>query len=181
MNDLKASILQDDQMLKAMPSDIDPEIINKVLIPKVIRTKYPELEDSEVEELRQHVVVDSVIKNGEIKEVGDKKFVRMADKFEDIDKLNIDLIDKVNPFQKAFEILSKSITKGVLKAIQETIDASKITMTDEEAILLWPKIQEFVKKYQREPSKDSIDITEVRMAQAIIYLKDKKRKMTSGK
>ncbi|AJJ47790.1 DEAD/DEAH box helicase [Francisella tularensis subsp. novicida] len=181
LNDLKASILQDDQMLKAMPSDIDPEIINKVLIPKVIRTKYPELEDSEVEELRQHVVVDSVIKNGEIKEVGDKKFVRMADKFEDIDKLNIDLIDKVNPFQKAFEILSKSITKGVLKAIQETIDASKITMTDEEAILLWPKIQEFVKKYQREPSKDSIDITEVRMAQAIIYLKDKKRKMTSGK
>lgn len=181
LNDLKASILQDDQMLKAMPSDIDPEIINKVLIPKVIRTKYPELEDNEVEELRQHVVVDSVIKNGEIKEVGDKKFVRMAGKFVNIDDLHIDLIDQVNPFQKAFEILSKSVTTSVLKAIQETIDASKITMTDEEAILLWPKIQEFVKKYQREPSKDSIDITEVRMAQAIIYLKDKKRKMTSGK
>ncbi|MBY7733441.1 DEAD/DEAH box helicase [Francisella philomiragia] len=181
LNDLKASILQDDQMLKAMPSDIDPEIINKVLIPKVIRTKYPELEDNEVEELRQHVVVDSVIKNGEIKEVGDKKFVRMAGKFVNIDDLHIDLIDQVNPFQKAFEILSKSVTTSVLKAIQETIDASKITMADEEAILLWPKIQEFVKKYQREPSKDSIDITEVRMAQAIIYLKDKKRKMTSGK
>ncbi|MEY8767336.1 DEAD/DEAH box helicase [Francisella philomiragia] len=181
LNDLKASILQDDQMLKAMPSDIDPEIINKVLIPKVIRTKYPELEDNEVEELRQHVVVDSVIKNGEIKEVGDKKFVRMAGKFVNIDDLHIDLIDQVNPFQKAFEILSKSVTTSVLKAIQETIDASKITMTDEEAILLWPKIQEFVKKYQREPNKDSIDITEVRMAQAIIYLKDKKRKMTSGK
>lgn len=181
LNDLKASILQDDQMLKAMPSDIDPEIINKVLIPKVIRTKYPELEDNEVEELRQHVVVDSVIKNGEIKEVGDKKFVRMAGKFVNIDDLHIDLIDQVNPFQKAFEILSKSVTTSVLKAIQETIDASKITMTDEEAILLWPKIQEFVKKYKREPSKDSIDITEVRMAQAIIYLKDKKRKMTSGK
>ncbi|AJI46746.1 DEAD/DEAH box helicase [Francisella philomiragia] len=181
LNDLKASILQDDQMLKAMPSDIDPEIINKVLIPKVIRTKYPELEDNEVEELRQHVVVDSVIKNGEIKEVGDKKFVRMAGKFVNIDDLHIDLIDQVNPFQKAFEILSKSVTTSVLKAIQETIDASKITMTDEEAILLWPKIHEFVKKYQREPSKDSIDITEVRMAQAIIYLKDKKRKMTSGK
>ena len=182
LNDLKASILQDDQMLKAMPSrDIDPEIINKVLIPKVIRTKYPELEDNEVEELRQHVVVDSVIKNGEIKEVGDKKFVRMAGKFVNIDDLHIDLIDQVNPFQKAFEILSKSVTTSVLKVIQETIDASKITMTDEEAILLWPKIHEFVKKYQREPSKDSIDITEVRMAQAIIYLKDKKRKMTSGK
>ena len=181
LNDLKASILQDDQMLKAMPSDIDPEIINKVLIPKIIRNKYPDLEDGEVEELRQHVVVDSVIKNGEIKEVGDKKFVRMAGKFVNIDDLHIDLIDKVNPFQKAFEILSKSVTTGVLKAIQETIDASKITMTDEEAILLWPKIQEFVKQYQREPSRDSIDINEIRMAQAIIYLKDKKRKMNSGK
>ncbi|MGQ4006553.1 ATP-dependent helicase [Francisellaceae bacterium CB300] len=181
LNDLKASILQDDQMLKAMPSDIDPEIINKVLIPKIIRNKYPELEDNEVEELRQHVVVDSVIKNGEIKEVGDKKFVRMAGKFVNIDDLHIDLIDKVNPFQKAFEILSKSVTTGVLKAIQETIDASKITMTDEEAILLWPKIQEFVTQYKREPSRDSIDINEIRMSQAIIYLKDKKRKMTSGK
>ena len=181
LNDLKASILQDNQMLKAMPSDIDPEIINKVLIPKVIRTKYPELEDNEVEELRQHVVVDSVIKNGEIKEVGDKKFVRMAGKFVNIDDLHIDLIDKVNPFQKAFEILSKSVTTGVLKAIQETIDASKITMTDEEAISWWSKIQEFFKKFQREPSKDSRDINEIRMAQAITYLKDKKRKMTSGK
>ncbi|MGQ4003377.1 ATP-dependent helicase [Francisellaceae bacterium CB52] len=181
LNDLKASILQDDQMLKAMPSDIDPEIINKVLIPKIIRNKYPELEDNEVEELRQHVVVDSVIKNGEIKEVGDKKFVRMAGKFVNIDDLHIDLIDKVNPFQKAFEILSKSVTTSVLKAIQETIDASKITMTDEEAISWWSKIQVFFKKFQREPSRDSIDINEIRMAQAIIYLKDKKRKMNSGK
>ena len=181
LNDLKASILQDDQMLKAMPSDIDPEIINKVLIPKIIRNKYPELEDNEVEELRQHVVVDSVIKNGEIKEVGDKKFVRMAGKFVNIDDLHIDLIDKVNPFQKAFEILSKSVTTSVLKAIQETIDASKITMTDEEAISWWSKIQVFFKKIQREPSRDSIDINEIRMAQAIIYLKDKKRKMNSGK
>ena len=49
------------------------------------------------------------------------------------------------------------MTTSVLKAIQETIDASKIIMTDEEAILLWSKIQEFVKQYQREPSKDSID------------------------
>ena len=181
LNDLKASILQDDQMLKAMPSDIDPEIINKVLIPKVIRNKYPDLDDNEVEELRQHVVVDSVIKNGEIKEVGDKKFVRMAGKFVNIDDLHIDLIDQVNPFQKAFEILSKSVTTSVLKAIQETIDASKITMTDEEAISWWSKIQEFLKKFQREPSRNSIDINEIRMAQAIIYLKDKKRKMTSGK
>ena len=43
----------------------------------------------EIEEVRQHVLVDSVIKNGEIKEVGDKRFVRMADKFINIDELHI--------------------------------------------------------------------------------------------
>ena len=57
LNDLKATILQDDQMLKAMPGNVDPEVINKVLIPKIIKVKYPELSDNEIEEVRQHVVV----------------------------------------------------------------------------------------------------------------------------
>ena len=95
-------------MLQALPGEfIDPEVINKVMIPKIIQTRYPELTDEEIEEVRQHVVADSVIKNGEIKEVGDKKFVLMAGKFVNIEELNIDLIDSVNPFQKAFEVLSK--------------------------------------------------------------------------
>ena len=55
-------------------------------------------------------MVDSAVSTGEIKEEGDKKFIRMADKFINIEDLNIDLIDSVNPFQKAFEILSKSVT-----------------------------------------------------------------------
>lgn len=33
LNDLKARILQNDQMLKAMPGNIEPEVINTVLIP----------------------------------------------------------------------------------------------------------------------------------------------------
>jgi hypothetical protein len=68
LNDLKAAILQDDQILKAIPGNVDPEVINKVMIPKVIRNKYPDLNEDEVEELRQYVVTDSAIKNGEIKE-----------------------------------------------------------------------------------------------------------------
>ncbi len=44
-------------------------VINKVMIPKVIQKKYPDLTDEEIEIIRQHVVVDSVIKNGEIKEL----------------------------------------------------------------------------------------------------------------
>jgi superfamily II DNA or RNA helicase len=176
LNDLKATILQDDKMLKAMPGNVDPEVINKVLIPKIIKIKYPDLSDKEVEEVRQHVVVDSVIKNGEIKETGDKRFIRMAGSFVDIDDIHIDLIDRINPFQKAFEILSKSVTTKVLKIIQDHIEATRIKMGFEEAKILWPKIQEFIKMYNKEPNLKSNDPLEKRMAECIIYLKEEKRK-----
>lgn len=176
LNDLKASILQDDVMLKAMPGNIDPEVINKVLIPKIIKIKYPELTDEEIEEIRQYVVVDSVIKSGEIKEVGDQRFIRMADKFVNIEDLHIDLIDTINPFQKAFEILSKSVTTKVLKIIQDTIEATRIKMTEEEALILWKRVGEFMKMYDRQPALNANDPLERRMAECIIYLKEEKRK-----
>lgn len=176
INDLKAKIMQDDQMLKAMPGNVDPEVINKVLIPKIIKETYPDLSDEEVEAVRQHVVVDSVIKNGTIEEQGDKRFIRMADSFVNIDDINIDLIDTINPFQKAFEILSKSVTASVFKAIQETIDATRITMTEEEAIILWPKIKNWIAKTGEQPSIQSFDPQERRLAEAIIFLKEQKRK-----
>jgi superfamily II DNA or RNA helicase len=181
LNDLKATILQDDQMLKAAPGNLDPEVINKVLIPKIIKVKYPELNDDELEEVRQHVVIDSVVKNGEIHESGDKRFIRTANQFINIDDLHIDLIDRINPFQQAFEILSKSVTTRVLKAIQDTIESTRIQMTVDEAYILWPKIKEFVNSFKREPSLQAADPLEVRMAQAIITLKDeKRRRMANG-
>ena len=181
ITDLKAAIFQDTTMLKAMPdTSVDPEVINKVLIPKVIRTKYPDLTDDQVEEVRQHVVVDSVIKNGTIKEVADKRFIRMAGSFVDIDDIHIDLIDRVNPFQEAFEVLSKSVSAKVLKIIQDTIEATRIDMTAEEALILWPKIQEFVKTHNRQPDINSIIEAEKRMAECIIYLKKERRKKASN-
>ncbi|MDA3844742.1 MAG: ATP-dependent helicase, partial [Candidatus Kapabacteria bacterium] len=164
------------QMIKAMPGNVDPEVINKVLIPKIIKIKYPDLSEGEVEEVRQHVVVDSVIKTGTIKQVEDKRFIRMADSFIDIDDIHIDLIDKINPFQRAFEILSKSVTSKILRIIQETIAATKFTMDFEEAKILWPKIQEFSKTYNKQPNINSNDPLEKRMAECIIYLKEEKRK-----
>lgn len=177
LNDLKAAILQDPKLLQALPGEfIEPEVINKALIPKVIQTKYPDLSEEEIEEIRQHVVADSAIKNGEIKTVGDKSFVRMAGKFVNIDDLHIDLIDSVNPFQKAFEVLSKSVTARLLKVIQETIDAGRIQMTNEEAVILYrDKIGPFVKMNGREPNMNSNDPLERRMAEALVYLKNLKR------
>ncbi|HTM64824.1 MAG TPA: DEAD/DEAH box helicase [Flavipsychrobacter sp.] len=176
LNDLKATILQDDTMLKAMPGNLDPEVINKVLIPRIIQIKYPDLTEEEVEEIRQYVVVDSVVKNGEIKEVGDKRFIRMADQFVNIEDLHIDLIDKINPFQKAFEILSKSVTTRVLKVIQECIEATRIQVTEEEAVLLWDKIKAFRATFGKEPNLNSTDPLERRMAEVLVYLKDQARK-----
>ncbi len=136
-------------MLKAMPGNIDPEMMNKVLIPKIIRERYPDLDESQVEEVRQQVVVDSVVKNGEVREVGDKRFIMMAEKFVNIDDIHIDLIDSVNPFQRAFEVLSKSVTQQVLRIIPDAIDATRVEITEEEALLLWPKIQAFVARRAR--------------------------------
>lgn len=178
LNDLKATILQDDAIVRALPGNVDPEVINKLMIPKIIQKKYPDLSSEELEELRQYVVVDSAIKNSEIKESGDKRFVRMAGTFVNIDELHIDLIDRINPFQEAFEILSKSVTTKTLKTIQDTIALMRMSqMTEEEAMILWPKIQSFVKNAGgKKPDINSPDSIERRMAEAIIYLQNEKRK-----
>ena len=141
LNDLKATILQDDTFARAAAGSVDPETTNKVLIPKIIRERYPDLDESQVEELRQQVVVDSVIKNGEVREVGDKRFIKMSEKFVNIDDININLIDSVNPFQRAFEVMSKSVTPTVLRIISDAITATRVEFTDEEAFALFPKIQ----------------------------------------
>jgi len=155
--------------------NLDAEVINKVLIPKIIKVKYLDLDEREVEELRQHVIVDSVIKNGELIENGDKKFIKMTDKFVNIDELYIDLIDQINPFQRAFEILSKSVTTHVLKLIQESIEATRIEMTSEEAVILYKKIPTFKSEHGRLPDVKSGDFTEKRMAEALIYLNKLRR------
>ncbi|OOS21768.1 ATP-dependent helicase [Moraxella lincolnii] len=176
LNDLKAKILQDNTMLKAMPGNVEPEVINKVLIPKIIKEIYPDLNDEEVETVRQHVVLDSVVKNGEIVEQADKKFIRMANSFVNIDDIHIDLIDQINPFQKAFEILSKAITTKTLKLIDDHIQSIKVEMTEEEALLLWSKIVEYRERTGELPNLQSFDPKEKRMAEAIVFLRELKRK-----
>ena len=179
LNDLKATILQDNQMLKALPGNVDAEVINKVMIPKIIQIKYPDLTASEVEEVRQYVVVDSVVKNCEIKEVGDKRFIIGSSRFINIDDLYIDLIDTINPFQQAFEILSKSVTTSVLRLIQEAIEVNRIQMTDEEAVILWPKIKSFVQNNNGIlPNVNAADPLERRLAEARIYIIDQRRKQS---
>ena len=57
-------------------------------------------------------------------------------RFINLDDLSINLIDSINPFQRAYEILSKSLTPEVLHTIQYEIESKREDMTKEEAILL---------------------------------------------
>ncbi|MEI8086197.1 MAG: DEAD/DEAH box helicase [Paludibacter sp.] len=247
INDLYANILKDNSILAAIPANVDAEVMNKVLIKQVIEKKYPNLSEEEVEEVRQYVVMDSVMKNStyiNIKDLkkaiendesikkaiadnvskddintlipkviktiypelsedeasslskvnintnilestddqSDKRFIRMAGQFINIDDLHIDLIDQVNPFQRAYEILSKSVTPKVLKVIQDVIDTTRIKMTVEEALIYYPeKVQKFMKTFNREPNIKSVDFNERRMAEAILFLKELKRKNQTAK
>ena len=174
LNDIKANILQDSGFRKAAAGQLDAEVANKVLIPKILRERYPDLSNAESEALRQHVVVDSVIKAGEVKEVGNKKFVLVANKFVDLDELDINLIDRVNPFQRAFEVLSKSLTPKSLSVVMDAIAETRIEVTDAEAQLAFPKIQNFKKIQGREPSLRAADPIEKRLAEVLIWLRRQK-------
>lgn len=181
LDDLKARVLQDTDIQKAIPGNIDPLIINKHLIPKIIRTAYPDLDDDEVDQIRQRVVADSAIKAGHIEQVGDKQFIRIANQFINIVDLDIDLIDAINPFQKAFEVLSKTLDKKMFKMIQDSIDTTRIKMTLDQARILWPQILEFRKSIGREPYYHSNDPKERELAEALLCLKDEIRKQKATK
>lgn len=102
-----------------------------------------------------------------------RKFVLIGKKFVNIEHLNVDLIRQINPFQGAYEILSKAVTPSVLKAIQDTVVAMRSTMSEEEAVILWPRINAFIKDKGREPSPSSGDTYERRLAEALAYIKRK--------
>ena len=91
----------------------------------------------------------------------------------------IDLIDKINPFQRAYEIMSKKVDSKILKLIQESIDASKSTITQAEATFYWKDVNKFYKENGREPNKNSNDEFERKLAEVLLYVKNFKRKQAS--
>lgn len=184
LNDLSAAIYQDETILRAAmnPDEYAPEVVNQVYIPKVIEKKYPDLTSDEVEEIRQAVVANAVMKSpaASMDSNGNINFVRMAEKLINIDELNIDLIDSINPFQRAYEIMSKSVNADVLKSIHSAITSTKISMTEEEAVSLFPRIQQFKKEHGVEPALTSANPMEKRMAEALAWIREAKRKKMAG-
>ena len=125
LDDLKAAILQDDIVVKALSGSTTAETITQHLIPKVIRERYPDLNEGEVEEVRQRVLLDTIIKGNDIvdekgnpiatitadddKPSEGNRLIKIANRFINIDKLSINLIDTINPFQRAYEMVDTII------------------------------------------------------------------------
>ena len=178
LTDLKATILQDDMIVRSMGGGIAPEVINQVLIPKIIQEKYPELSPDEVEEVRQHLVLDAVTKGATVEQNAGNTFMVIGRRFINIDNLSINLIDTINPFQRGYEILSKSVTAPVLKVVQNVIEESKIDMPIEEAIILFRK---YLPQFKEEHNGALPELTDPnpynrRLAQAIVVIRNEKQK-----
>ena len=198
LDDLKAAILQDDMVVKALSGSTTAETITQHLIPKVIRERYPELNDGEVEEVRQRVLLDTIIKGNDI--VDDKgkpigtitddeeqpsegnRLIKIANRFINIDKLSINLIDTINPFQRAYEVISKSVDAKTLKIIQDTIAEQKYDMTVEQAITLFNgPLKEYMAAHGgKVPSVEDPDPKARELGVALQKLKNLKQRKLSG-
>ena len=176
MNDLRASILQEPRIQTAIAAGTDADVINKQMIPAIIKQIYPDLSGEEVEEVRQQFITQSVVQSAERKVgVGQTDFLKMADKFVNIDELSIDLIDSVNPFQRAYEVISREIDAPTLRLIQDYMDGKKMEFSEEELLILYPQIKQFHRENNRYPDKSSNDMYEQRLAYALLQLARMKR------
>ena len=192
MDDLKAGILQHPKIQEAIEG-VAPEIINKIYIPKIVEELHPELEEEEIEAISQRVVLDFVLKGKNIVEEKQDstneepetsegaRLVKIANTFINIDDLNINLIESVNPFQRAYEIMSNEIDAPVLKVIQDAIADKKINMSIDEAKKIYLTVfQEWRKTNGDHPSIKDPDPTVRRMAEAIRILKNYKIRRDMG-
>ena len=200
LDDLKAAVLQNDMMVKALSGSTTAETITQHIIPKIIRERYPELTDEEIEEVRQRLLLDTIIKgndivnekgepissipssgDGEEKSEGNR-LIKIANRFINIDQLSINLIDTINPFQRAYEVISKSVDAKTLKLIQDTIAEQKYDMTLEQAIILFKgPLKEYVAEHDGKiPSMDDPDPRVRELAVAYAKIWNQKRRQLSG-
>jgi len=182
LDDLKATILQNNMIVRALDGNTPPEVINQVIIPKIIREKYPDLSEMEVEEVRQRTLLDTIVKGNDIVESEGNRFLKLPNRFINIDNLNITLIDSINPFQRAYEIMSKNVSAPILKIIQDTIAEQKYDMTlDEAKILFRGPLKEYLAQNNNVlPTKESGNPQVRKLAQAYTIISNEKRRYLSG-
>lgn len=184
---LVATTLSDDNIRTAIIGEGMTELVSEVYIPKVIRETYPDLSEEEVDAVTKHTIL-TIATQGE-KVIGPddsgNKFIKIADKFINLNDLDINLIGEINPFERAYEVISKSLTEETLRTIHYVIEDNKGEhLTEQEAILLFKK---YLPKWREEhPGKLKPEISDTnptahKIAMAIEYLKQLKRRKLSQK
>jgi Pseudomurein-binding repeat len=82
-----------------------------------------------------------------------------------VKELDIDLIDRVNPFGEAYAILAKTMSEDSLKQVAAAIAARHTNLSPEEAKDLAVRASRFKKERGRLPSLTAQDPWEKRMAE----------------
>src|SRR3546814_16606888 len=96
----------------------------------------------------------------------------------DVRELDIDLIDRINPFQEAYAILAKTMSEDSLKQVAAAISARRTSLTPDKAKPLALRAVQFKQERGRLPSISSTDAWEKRLSEvtaASVTLKDKGR------
>ena len=125
---------------------------------------------SEEVALESPATVADAIEQLELKHPGvrerllDDKGVR---KFINVRDLDIDLIDRINPFEAAYAVLAKTMDEKSLRQIQASIAGKNIKITEDEARELAKRALQFKNERGRVPDINSADAWEKRMAEGV--------------
>ena len=161
--------------------DIPPEEITPVRMGRIVRGKYPNLDDEDTEAVRQHAVAalnlcqkakESEKDTDSEKEKSNTSLIDGLRKYAmDVRDLEMDLIDRINPFGEAYAILAKAMNEEKLRQIEAIISAKRTKLTLEEARELAKRALIFKKDRGYLPSMRSSDPWEQKMAEGVAFLK----------
>ncbi|PHP64944.1 DEAD/DEAH box helicase [Zhengella mangrovi] len=164
--------------------------LTQVRLGKIIKDKYPELDDGDQEAVRQNAIaalnLTQKAKQIALSSDTDEKSANTAlidgvRKFAmDVRELDIDLIDQINPFSEAYAILAKTMSEESLKQVASIIAAKKVQLTPEEARDLAKRALKFKQERGRLPSITSPDAWEKRMAEGVAFLARMKQEAANG-
>ena len=184
LNEVIAAFVQDKSTIERglFDKELVPEELTQLRMGKIIRDKYPELDEEDQEAVRQHAVAAlnltqkaKEIASGGGEADGEKNantaFIDGVRKFVmDVRELDIDLIDRINPFGEAYAILAKTMNEDSLKQVEAVIAGKRINLTIEEARDLAKRALRFKQERGRLPSITSPDAWEKRMAEGVAFL-----------
>ncbi|MEO1965526.1 DEAD/DEAH box helicase family protein [Hyphomonas sp.] len=189
LNEVIAAFVQDKEVKERglFDDELVPEELTQVRMGKIIRERYPELDAEDQEAVRQHAIAALQFTQG-AKDValgaGDEErpntaFVDGVRKFAmDVRELDIDLIDRINPFSEAYAILAKTMSEDSLKQVAAVITAKKSAITPEDAKAIAKRAVEFKRERGRLPSATAADPWERHLAEgaaAFVKFKDEGR------